>query len=394
MSQEIVILAGARTGIAKFQGSLGGFTAPQIGAAVVAEALKRAAVAADEVDEVILGNVLQAGVGQNPARQAALKAGFPNKIAAFTVNKVCGSGLKAVMLAAQAIKAGDARLLLAGGTESMSNAPYLLKQARAGIRLGHGEVTDSMVADGLTDAYDGQHMGMTAELVAAEHGISRQAMDAYSVESHRRAAAAWAAGKFDGETVAVSIPQKKGDPVLFRADEGIRADLTPEALAKLKPAFKKDGVVTAGNASQISDGAAAVVVTTREIAEKKGVEPLAKVVAYATSGLEPRWVMMTPEPAVREAAAKAGWDLKSVDLFELNEAFAAQSCALLKVLGLPAEKVNVHGGAVALGHPIGASGTRCLLTLLYAMKDRGAKRGIVSLCLGGGNGVAMALERI
>jgi acetyl-CoA C-acetyltransferase len=251
-----------------------------------------------------------------------------------------------------------------------------------------------MVADGLTDAYDGQHMGMTAELVAAEHGISRQAMDAYSVESHRRAAAAWAAGKFDGETVAVSIPQRKGDPVLFRADEGIRADLTPEALAKLKPAFKKDGVVTAGNASQISDGAAAVVVTTREIAEKKGVEPLAKVVAYATSGLEPRWVMMTPEPAVRDVAAKAGWDLRSVDLFELNEAFAAQSCALLKVLGLPAEKVNVHGGAVALGHPIGASGTRCLLTLLYAMKDRGAKRGIVSLCLGGGNGVAMALERI
>jgi acetyl-CoA C-acetyltransferase len=394
MSQEIVILAGARTGIAKFQGSLGGFTAPQTGAAVVAEALARAAVAADEVDEVILGNVLQAGVGQNPARQAALKAGFPNKIAAFTVNKVCGSGLKAVMLAAQAIKAGDARLLLAGGMESMSNAPYLLKQARAGIRLGHGEVTDSMVADGLTDAYDGQHMGMTAELVAAEHGISRQAMDAYSVESHRRAAAAWAAGKFDGETVAVSIPQRKGDPVLFRADEGIRADLTPEALAKLKPAFKKDGVVTAGNASQISDGAAAVVVTTREIAEKKGVEPLAKVVAYATSGLEPRWVMMTPEPAVRDVAAKAGWDLRSVDLFELNEAFAAQSCALLKVLGLPAEKVNVHGGAVALGHPIGASGTRCLLTLLYAMKDRGAKRGIVSLCLGGGNGVAMALERI
>lgn len=394
MSHEIVILAGARTGNAKFQGSLGGFTAPQIGAAVLPEALKRAGVSADEVDEVILGNVLQAGVGQNPARQAALKAGFPNKIAAFTVNKVCGSGLKAVMLAAQAIKAGDASLVLAGGMESMSNAPYLLRQARAGIRLGHGEVTDSMVADGLTDAYDGQHMGMTAELVAAEYGISREAMDAYSVQSHQRAAAAWAAGKFDGETVAVPIPQKKGDPLLFRADEGIRADVTPEALAKLKPAFKKDGVVTAGNASQINDGAAAVVVATRQVAEKRGVAPLARVVAYATSGLEPRWVMMTPEPAVRDAAAKAGWDLKSVDLFELNEAFAAQSCALLKVLDLPAEKVNVHGGAVALGHPIGASGTRCLLTLLYAMKDRGAKRGIVSLCLGGGNGVAMALERI
>ncbi len=338
MSDPIVILAGARTGIAKFQGPLAAMTAPEIGSVAVREALSRGKVDPAEVEEVILGNVLQAGVGQNPARQAALKAGLPVSVAAFTVNKVCGSGLKAVMLAAQAIRAGDAALILAGGMESMSNAPYLLRQGRTGFRLGHGEVTDSLVADGLTDAYDGQHMGLTAELVAGEHQISRQEMDAYSVESHRRAAAAWAAGRFDGETFAVPIPQKKGDPVQFRADEGIRADVSLEGLAKLRPAFKKDGVVTAGNASQINDGGAAVVVTTASVAEKKGVAPLGRIVAYATSGLEPRWVMMTPEPAVRAAATKAGWDLKSVDLFELNEAFAAQSCALLKVLGLPPKR--------------------------------------------------------
>jgi acetyl-CoA C-acetyltransferase len=392
MSDPIVILSGARTGIAKFQGPFAGFTAPDLGAFAAKEALSRGKVDPAEVEEVILGNVLQAGVGQNPARQAALKAGVPVSVAAFTVNKVCGSGLKSVMLAAQAIKAGDAGLILAGGMESMSNAPYLLRQARTGYRLGHGEVTDGMVADGLTDAYDGLHMGFTAELVASEHQISRQDMDAYSVKSHHKAAAAWAAGKFDAETFVVPIPQKKGDPIPFRADEGIRADVSIEGLAKLRPAFKKDGVVTAGNASQINDSGAAVVVTTASMAEKKGVAPLGRIVAYATSGLEPRWVMMTPEPAVRAAAAKAGWHLKDVDLFELNEAFAVQSCALLRVLDLPAEKVNVNGGAVALGHPIGASGTRCLLTLLYAMKDRGAKRGIVSLCLGGGNGVAMAIE--
>jgi len=391
---EVVILSGARTGIGKFVGSLSPFTAPELGAFALKEAMARGKVQPQEVDEVIMGNVLQAGVGQNPARQAALKAGLPVSVAAFTANKVCGSGLKAVMLAAQAIKAGDAKVLLAGGMESMTNAPYLLRKARMGLRLGHGEVTDVMVADGLTDAYDGQHMGMTAELVAKEYSVSREAMDAYSVESHRRAAAAWSTGKFDAETVPVAIPAKKGDPVLFRSDEGIRADVNAEALAKLKPAFTKEGVVTAGNASQISDAGAAVVVCTREFAESKGVAPLARIVAYATSGLEPKWVMMTPEPAVRAAAAKAGWDLKTVDLFELNEAFAAQSCALLRVLDLPAEKVNVHGGAVALGHPIGASGTRCLLTLLYAMKDRRAKRGIVSLCLGGGNGVAMAVEAL
>jgi acetyl-CoA C-acetyltransferase len=391
---DVVILSGARTGIAKFMGAFTPFAAPELGAFALKEALGRGQVGPQEVDEVIMGIVLQAGVGQNPARQAALKAGLPVSIPCFTVNKVCGSGLKAVMLAAQAIKAGDARLVAAGGMESMTNAPYLLKQARMGLRLGSGEVLDSMVADGLTDAYDGQHMGMTAELVASEYGITREAMDAYSVRSHQKAAAAWKEGKFDAETFPVLIPQKKGDPVPFRQDDGIRADVTVEALARLKPAFKKDGVVTAGNASQINDAGAAVVVTTREVAEKKGVEPLARIAAYATSGLEPRWVMMTVEPAVRMAAEKAGWDLKDVDLFELNEAFAAQSVALLKVLGIPEEKVNVHGGAVALGHPIGASGTRCLLTLLHALKDRGLKRGIVSLCLGGGNGVAMAVERL
>ncbi len=390
---DVVILSGARTGVGRFNGSLAPFTAPQIGSAAVKEALGRGAVKAEDVDEVILGNVLQAGVGQNPARQAALGAGLPNSVAAFTVNKVCGSGLKSVMLAAQAIKAGDASLVVAGGMESMTNAPYILRNARGGYRLGHGKIEDVMVADGLTDAYDGEHMGMTAELVAREKHVTRQEMDAYSAESHRRASEAWKQGRFDAETFAFPIPQKKGDPILFRADEGIRSDVSAEGLAKLKPAFAKEGVVTAGNSSQISDGAAAVVVTTMEAAKKRGAEPLARIVSYATSGLEPKWVMMTPAPAVRMAAEKAGWDLKSVDLFELNEAFAAQSCALLKELSLPAEKVNVNGGAVAIGHPIGGSGARCLMTLLYALKNRGLKRGIVSLCLGGGNGVAMAVER-
>ena len=394
VGSDVVVLSGARTGIAKFMGAFMPFSAPELGAFAVKEALARGRVEPSEVDEVIMGDVLQAGLGQNPARQAALKAGIPVSVAAFTINKVCGSGLKAVMLADQAIRVGDAGVIVAGGMESMTNTPYFMRKARSGFRLGHDEVTDSMVADGLTDAYDGQHMGLTAELVASEHGISREMMDAYSVQSHKKAAAAWASGKFDGETVAVPIAQKKGDPIPFRADEGVRGEVSLESLTKLKPAFKKDGVVTPGNASQISDAGASVVVSTLQFAEKKGVRPLGRIVACATSGLEPKWVMMTPEPAVRAVAAKAGWDLSDVDLFELNEAFAAQSCALLKVLGLPAEKVNVHGGAVALGHPIGASGTRCLLTLLYAMKDRGAKKGIVSLCLGGGNGVAMAVEAV
>ncbi len=390
---DIYILSGVRTGLGKFQGSLTPLSAPEIGAQAIREAMNRGGVQADDLDEVIMGNVLQAGVGQNPARQAAIKADLPFSIPPFTVNKVCGSGLKSVMLAAQALKAGDAACIVAGGMESMTNAPYMLRKARKGFRLGHGEIEDVMVADGLTDAYDGQHMGMTAELVASEHGVSREQMDEYAAKSHHKAHQAWQDGKFDGETMTVMIPQRKKDPVPFRADEGIRGDVTAEGLGKLRPAFTRDGVVTAGNASQISDGAAAVVVATGKMAEKSGIEPLGRIVAYASSGLEPKWVMMAPEPAVRAVAEKAGWDLADVDLFELNEAFAAQSCALLKALSLPAEKVNVHGGGVALGHPIGASGARCLVTLLYALKDRGLKRGIVSLCLGGGNAVAMAVER-
>jgi len=391
---NVFILSGARTGLGKFMGSLSRFSAPEIGAPVLKEVMRRGNIGPEEVDEVILGNVLQGGVGQNPARQAALKADFPSSVAPFTLNKVCGSGLKSVIVGAQIIKAGDASCILAGGMESMSNAPYYIRKARSGFRLGHGEIEDGMVSDGLTDAYDGQHMGMTGELVAEEKGISRDEMDRYSVESHKKAAAAWEQGKFDAETFVVEVPQKRKDPIPFRSDEGIRGDVTLESLAKLRPAFKKDGVVTAGNASQITDGAAAAVVADEAFVEGKGVEPLGRIVAYATSGLEPRWVMMTVEPAVRMAAERAGWNLKDVDLFELNEAFAVQSCALLKALDIPAEKVNVHGGAVALGHPIGASGARCLVTLLHALKDRSLKRGIVSLCLGGGNAVAMAVERV
>ena len=389
---SVVLLSGVRTAMAKYMGALERLSAPELGSVAIREAVRRAGLTAADIDEVIMGNVLQAGVGQNPARQAALKAGFPVSIAPFTVNKVCGSGLKAVMLGAQAIRAGDAEFVVGGGMESMSNAPHMLKGARPGFRLGHGELLDVMVADGLTDAYDGKHMGFTAELVAKEHSISREEMDRYSVESHKKAAAAWSAGKFDGEIAPVTVPQKKGDPVVFKLDDGFREDITLEALSRLRPAFDKEGVVTAGNASQITDGAAALVIASGDAAEKRGLKPIARVVAYAASGLEPKWVMMTPEPAVREVVKKAGWSLGEVNLFELNEAFAAQSCALLKVLGIPPEKVNVNGGAVALGHPIGASGARCLVTLVHALRDRGLSKGIVSLCLGGGNAVAMAVE--
>lgn len=390
---DAVILSGARTGIAKFLGSFSSLKAPEMGSLAVREALKRTGLNPEEVDEVIMGNVLQGGVGQNPARQAALKSDFPTSIPAFTVNKVCGSGLKAVMLGTQAIKAGDASVAIGGGMESMTNAPYLLRKGRTGFRLGNAEVTDSMVADGLTDAYDGQHMGITAELVTEEYGVTREQMDEYSMNSHLKASKAWEEGLFDAETFPAEIPQRKGDPIVFRADEGIRGNISMEALGRLKPAFKRDGVVTAGNSSQISDAGAAVVVASEEFAGKKGLEPLGVIRSYVTSGLEPKWVLMAPEPAIKMVAEKAGWSLDEVDLFEINEAFATQCVALLKVLKLPAEKVNVHGGAVALGHPIGASGTRCLITLLYAMKARNAKKGIVSLCLGGGNAVAMAVER-
>ena len=389
-----VILSAARTAIGKFQGALSSFTAPQLGAFAVKEALARSGVPAEKIDEVIMGSVLQAGLGQNPARQAALGAGLPDTIAAFTLNKVCGSSLKAVMVAAQAIKAADSDFIIAGGMESMTNAPYLLPKAREGIRLGHGEVVDSVIHDGLWDKYNNYHMGCTGEIVSKEWKVTRAEADEFSVRSHQRAAAAMKSGAFAKEIFTVEIPQRKGESLKFVTDEGVRADSSLEGLAKMKAAFEKDGTVTAGNASQLSDGASAVVVACQQKAEKLGFKPLAKIVAYATAGLAPKYVMMAPEKAVRMIWEKTGWGANDVDLYELNEAFAVQGVALTRVLGLDPEKVNVNGGAVALGHPIGASGTRVLTTLLYALQARGGKRGIASLCLGGGNAVAMAIELI
>jgi acetyl-CoA C-acetyltransferase len=391
---EAVILSAVRTPTGKFMGALKGFSAPELGALVVREAVRRAGVEPDVVDEVVMGNVLSAGLGQAPARQAAIRAGLPPKVAALTINKVCGSGLKAVMLADQAIRCGDARVLVAGGMESMSNAPYLLPKAREGMRLGHGELVDSMVHDGLWEAYEDYHMGCCGEIVAETYGIGRAEQDAFAVESHRRAVAAAKAGRFRDEILPVPLPQKKGEPVLFAADEPPREDTSVEALAKLKPAFREGGTVTAGNAPGVNDGAAALVVASGEVAEALGRKPIARIVGQATSGLEPKMVMMTPVPAVRSLWEKTGWSAKDVDLFELNEAFAVQALAVTRELGLDPAKVNVHGGAVALGHPIGASGARVLTTLLHAMKDRGARRGIAALCLGGGNGVALAVERL
>ncbi len=393
-----VFLAGAcRTAIGKFQGGLSGLRAPELGALAVKEALARAGVRQDrwtELDEVILGNVLQAGVGQNPARQAARGAGIPDTVPPFTVNKVCGSGLKAVMLAAQAIRAGDAHLIVAGGMESMSQAPYLLPSARNGARLGDAKLVDAMIHDGLWDVYSNQHMGLTGELVAKEHGVDRAAQDAFAVESHRRAAAAWAAGKFKAEVFSVSLPAKKGEPVVVGSDEGVRSDASLEGMAKLRPAFTKDGTVTAGNASQISDGASAVVVASAEAVKRFGLQPLARVTGYAAGGMAPEWVMMAPQAAVENWEKKTGLRRGAMDLIEINEAFASGACALLKTLQLDAAKVNVNGGAVALGHPIGASGCRLLTTLLYALKDRGGKRGLATLCLGGGNAVALSVEMV
>ncbi len=392
--RDAVILSAVRTPTGKFMGTLKGFTAPQLGAMVVREAVRRAGIDPEKVDEVILGNVLAAGVGQAPARQAAIHAGLPPSVGALTINKVCGSGLKAVMLAAQGIATGDVDVVVAGGMESMSNAPYLLLKAREGMRLGHGELVDSMIHDGLWDAFDDQHMGCCGEVVAEKHGVTRQEQDAYALESHRKAIAAIKAGKFKDEILPVPIPQKKGDPVLFSDDEAPREDTSLEALGKLKAAFKEGGTVTAGNAPGVNDGAAALVVTSSETARALGASPLARIVAQATSGLEPSMVMMTPVPAVRKILDKAGWTIASVDLVELNEAFAVQGVAVVRELGLDPARVNVNGGAVALGHPIGASGARVLTTLLYALRDRGQKRGIATLCLGGGNGVALAVELI
>jgi acetyl-CoA C-acetyltransferase len=392
--REVVILSAVRVPTGKFMGMLKGFSATQLGALVVKEAVARAGVDAGRVDEVIMGNVVSAGLGQAPARQAALGAGLPTTVAALTINKVCGSGLKAVMLAAQAIATGDADVVVAGGMESMSNCPYLLPKAREGMRLGHGEVVDSMIHDGLWDAYGDYHMGCTGEVVAEKHKVSRGEQDRYALDSHRRAVNAIKAGKFKNEILPVSIPQKKQDPILFAVDEPPREDTSLEALAKLKPAFKEGGTVTAGNAPGVNDGAAALVVASAETAKALGKRPMARIVGQSVAGLEPSLVLMTPVPALRKLWEKTGWDASRVDLVELNEAFAVQAIAVQKELGLDPSKVNVHGGAVALGHPIGASGARILTTLLYALADRGLQRGVATLCLGGGNGVALAVERV
>lgn len=391
--QQAVIISATRTAIGKFQGSLKPFSAPQLGAIAVRAAIERAGLDASQIDEVIMGCVLQAGLGQNPARQAALKAGIPDKVAAMTINKVCGSGLKSVMLAAQSIALGDNEIIVAGGMESMSNAPYLLPKGRDGYRMGNGEIIDVMVHDGLWCAFDNWHMGETGEVVSEMYSITRGQQDEYAANSQRKAVAAIQAGRFKAEICPVEIPQRKGDPVIFDTDEGPRADSTLESLAKLKPAFRKDGTVTAGNASTINDGAAALVVTSEALAGKLGRAPLARIIAQATSGIEPKLVMMAPVEAVKMVARKAGWNLADVDLFELNEAFSSQSVALVGQLELDPNKVNVNGGAVALGHPIGASGARVLTTLVHEMIRREAKRGIASLCLGGGNAVALAVER-
>ena len=392
--RESVIVAAVRTPTGKFLGSLKDFSAPQLGAIVVREAVRRAGIDPDAVDECIMGNVVTAGEGQNPARQAALNGGLAEHVAAMTINKVCGSGLKAVMLAAQAIAAGDIDVAVAGGMESMSNTPYLLPRVREGLRMGNATMVDAMIQDGLWCAFDQCHMGMSGEHVADLYSVGRADQDRYAAESHRKAAHATREGWFADEIVSVEIPQKKGAPLVFSRDEAIREDTTVETLAGLKPAFKKDGSVTAGNAPGVNDGAAALVVMGADKAAALGLTPLARIVGQATSGLAPKLVLMTPVEAVRKVAAKVGWDLKDVDLFEINEAFSVQMVAVLRELGIDPGKVNVSGGAVALGHPIGASGARVLTTLLYALKRTGKKRGIASLCLGGGNGVALAIESL
>jgi acetyl-CoA C-acetyltransferase len=391
---EVLLLAGCRTPIGTFGGALKDVSAVDLGAIVVREALQRARVRPDQVDEVILGCILQAGIGMNPARQASIKAGVPETVPAHTVNKVCGSGLKAVMLAAQAIKCGDAELVVAGGTESMSRAPYLLPGARWGERLGHGKVLDHMIHEGLTDAFHDIHMGITAENLVDRYGISRADQDAFAAESQQRAERAIREGRFKQEIVAVPMPQKKGEAKPFDTDEHPRPGATAESLAKLKPAFKPDGTVTAGNASGINDGAAAVVVTSAARAAGLGAEPLARVVSYASAAVDPKVMGIGPVPAVRKALEKAGLGADRIDLFELNEAFAAQSLAVLRELKLDPAKVNVNGGAIALGHPIGASGARVLVTLLHSLAARRQRYGLAGLCIGGGQGVAMVVERL
>ena len=390
---DAVIVSAARLPTGKFLGTLKGFTAPQLGALAIREAVRRAGIDPTAVEECIMGNVVSAGLGQAPARQAALGGGLSHSVAAVAINKVCGSGLKAVMLAAQGIRSGDVDTVVAGGMESMSNCPYLLAGAREGLRLGHGGAIDSMVNDGLWCTFEQWHMGNAGEVVASDYGVDRRAQDEHALASHLKAADATSSGRFRSEIVPVTIPQKKGDPVVFDRDESIRADTSLEALAALRPAFKPDGTVTAGNAPPVNDGAAALVVMSDTRARELGLTPMARLVAQATSGLAPKHVLMTPVDAVRRLLIKTGWALEDVDLFEINEAFSLQIVAVLGQLGIDPGKVNVNGGAVALGHPIGASGARILTTLLYAMQERHLRRGIAALCLGGGNGVAVAVER-
>src|SRR5271165_2986757 len=392
---DVVIISGCRTAVGKFQGSLSELSATQLGAVVVREAVKRAGVNSDQVDECIMGNVLPAGLGQNPARQAAIFGGLSPATGAMTINKVCGSGLKSVALAAQAVQTGNSSVVVAGGMESMTNAPYLLPQARKGYRLGNAQIVDSMVHDGLWDIYNDYHMGVTGENVAEKYGISREEQDQFALNSHRKAVAAIKECRFKSQIVPVEVPaKKKGEaPAIFEKDESPREDTTIEILRALKPAFKKDGTVTAGNAPGVNDGAAAVVVTTAKRAQELGAQPLVRIVAQATSGIDPAWVMMAPVAAVRKIWEKTGWKNEDVDLYELNEAFSVQALGVMRELGLDASKVNVNGGAVAIGHPIGASGARVLVTLIYEMARRDVKRGIAALCLGGGNAVAMAVER-
>jgi acetyl-CoA C-acetyltransferase len=391
--EDIVIVSAVRTAVGKFGGSLAKIPATELGAIVIKEALARAKVKPEQVGEVIMGQVLAAGAGQNPARQASLKAGLPKEVPALTINAVCGSGLKAVMLAAQSIAWGDSEIVVAGGQENMSAAPHVLMGSRDGQRMGDWKMQDTMIVDGLWDVYNQYHMGVTAENVAKAHDISRDKQDALALGSQQKASAAQDAGKFKGEIVAVTIPQRKGDPVVFDSDEFINKKTSAEALAGLRPAFDKDGSVTAGNASGLNDGAAALVMMSAKKAAELGLKPLAKIKAFGTTGLDPATMGMGPVSATRKVLERAGWKAADVDLFELNEAFAAQACAVNKELGLDASKVNVNGGAIAIGHPIGASGARILVTLLHEMQRREAKKGVAALCIGGGMGVSLAVER-
>src|SRR6476646_6440701 len=390
---EAVIISAARTPVGKFLGALKGFKATDLGAIVVREAVKRAGVKPEDVDEVIMGCVIQAGLGQNPARQAALRGGLPDTVSAVTVNKVCGSGLKAIMMAAQGVALGDTEIVVAGGMESMSNAPYLVPKAREGYRLGHGKMLDAIIQDGLWCAFDDQHMGCTGEVVSERFHVSRAEQDEYATNSHHKASAAIKAGRFKDEIVPVEIPQKKGAALVFDTDEPVREDTSVEGLGKLKPAFKEGGTVTAGNAPGVNDGASAVVVTSAERAQSIRVEPMARIVGQATSGTEPQLVMMAPVDAIKKLIKKTGWSLDEVDLIELNEACAVQAVAITRELNLDPEKINVNGGAVALGHAIGQSGSRILTTMLYELKRRNAHRGIAALCLGGGRAVKKKNER-